>query len=83
MSDSDEYFSASRARTIRLPIPREEPVEAPPETRPALAESRALARQTDPEAITMMQCPCCRKGLVPADVGAAVEIVMLRMGDER
>jgi hypothetical protein len=50
------------------PLPREElaPIasssprlEDPPETRPALAEARTLAREAEEDIVTMVPCPSC------------------------
>jgi len=60
------------------PLPREElapirldpdALEPPPETRPALAEAKALARSAEDDIVTQQRCPlCCGAGMVPPEI---------------
>ena len=60
------------------PLPREKlapiaagDVEAPPETRPAIEEAKALARSAEDDIVTLARCPLCAGcGMVPPDVAA-------------
>ena len=74
-----------RLRPTR-PLPREElaPIEPAPETRPALAEARALARATDGDEETKVRCPCCAgAGMVSPEIAAVVEGYMVEIGERR
>jgi hypothetical protein len=68
------------------PLPREElaPIEPAPETRPALAETRALARAAEDGIQTMARCPCCAgAGMVSPEIALVVEGLMVEMGERR
>lgn len=65
---------------ITRPLPREElaPVaataDAPPETRPALEEAAALAREAEDDIVTMARCPLCvGAGLVTPEIAATFD----------
>lgn len=66
------------------PLPREElapvastrAIEDPPDTRPALEETAALARAAEKEAITMTKCPLCCQGMVSPEIASTFEALV-------
>jgi hypothetical protein len=72
------------------PIPREElaPVAAtdvddPPETRPARAEAKALAKLAEDDVVTLTRCPLCAgQGMVLPEIAVTLDKLITQAKEE-